>query len=724
MSSDNSGKAESANIDRIAEISTNIRKALRNSLPTPQEQFMTVMVPGQVVEFDKYKVQEGAILPPLDVQLNQAILCDDMPVMATLQMGPTGRLVARSYAATISKLVSATTPVGINDPGHMTENQKRYNQGMNILSSYVPEMPGVTLIELYTLKQAKYTEAVAAKDKAFNAALDFANKRYPNSQAQANNQYERWVSENAPIFRNLIQSAYMDWVISGKKEEVEYWFAIVNQDTALARVEKSKEAMRWAVVEDSDGSSEYQTVRLEPANWANICEAKMRARTNQTKTADWYTWEIDRLEQTNIMLSALQANPPKATTKENINTRLADAQKDLAEKMTAYLKAEENYQKSLSTGTKGKAAYEAYKTAQKNLQESQAAFNKVNLENLSNESKVEQNKLVDDAVGKKPESDIQSQIDTNKKLIEHYVGQRSDLLKKTNQADSVFADYIAGAGISKSAPAPSATGPDYFTPITVEVASSQDTKSTDSSASSYSAGASGSYGLFTASAAVSYSQAQLHAMEDLTKSSVKVSFECMRVNITRSWLRPELFYDMDLVPGPGVKISPGFGRLNKLINNTAKGSQAEIEKEMDEYSTFSYYPTAFIVACNVVLEISGSTLNLQTYMHSSETSVSASIGYGPFSINGSYNNSSSGAGSSCTTTASGCCIEIKSPQIIGWVSEMVPALPRLSKSQIAAEIASASESSSPKPNDPKPNGPKPSSPKPSDSASVGDGMTM
>jgi hypothetical protein len=32
----------------------------------------------------------------------------------------------------------------------------------------------------------------------------------------------------------------MDWVTIGKKEETEYWFSIVDNDSAMSRVEASK----------------------------------------------------------------------------------------------------------------------------------------------------------------------------------------------------------------------------------------------------------------------------------------------------------------------------------------------------------------------------------------------------------------------------------------------------------------------------------------------------
>lgn len=42
---------------------------------------------------------------PIATELNQARLCDDMPALAPVQIGPTGRSVSRSYGATLSKLV-------------------------------------------------------------------------------------------------------------------------------------------------------------------------------------------------------------------------------------------------------------------------------------------------------------------------------------------------------------------------------------------------------------------------------------------------------------------------------------------------------------------------------------------------------------------------------------------------------------------------------------------
>lgn len=138
-----------------------------------------------------------------------------------------------------SRLKQGTT-VGIDGQGN-TEDQQRYEKAMRILSSEQRDKSGMTLIELYAHKQKVYTHAVAEKNKAFNDALkrvqDDPDNTAPNLTREA---YDKWVQENARIYRNYVQAAYMDWVITGKKMEVEYWFSIVDRDSVMARIEQSK----------------------------------------------------------------------------------------------------------------------------------------------------------------------------------------------------------------------------------------------------------------------------------------------------------------------------------------------------------------------------------------------------------------------------------------------------------------------------------------------------
>jgi hypothetical protein len=112
---------------------------------------------------------------------------------------------------------------------------------MNWLRGDDPDVPGKKRIQVYREKQKEYTDMFEKKIKAFNAALDLATKDPRNVSLEEQRQaYDKWVSENQKTYRNMCQAAYMDWVTVGKKEEVEYWFSIVDNDSAMSRVEASK----------------------------------------------------------------------------------------------------------------------------------------------------------------------------------------------------------------------------------------------------------------------------------------------------------------------------------------------------------------------------------------------------------------------------------------------------------------------------------------------------
>lgn len=98
-----------------------------------------------------------------------------------------------------------------------------------------------TRIDRYRVKQTAYTDAFERKVVAFDDALDRAVKDPANNTVALQREaYDKWVAENQKMYNNGVQAAYMDWVTLGKKEEVEYYFAIVDNDSAMARVEASK----------------------------------------------------------------------------------------------------------------------------------------------------------------------------------------------------------------------------------------------------------------------------------------------------------------------------------------------------------------------------------------------------------------------------------------------------------------------------------------------------
>ena len=143
----------------------------------------------------------------------------------------------------LTSIFSGST-TGISDDvteDKLSSAERRYQNAMSYLVGRDTNDPTKTRVDLYRQKQTKYTEAFERKTKAFNDALQQATSdprnTTPTLQRAA---YDKWVSENYKTYNNFVQAAYMDWVTMGKKEEVEYYFSIVDNDSAMSRVEASK----------------------------------------------------------------------------------------------------------------------------------------------------------------------------------------------------------------------------------------------------------------------------------------------------------------------------------------------------------------------------------------------------------------------------------------------------------------------------------------------------
>jgi len=59
---------------RIAQISMDVRQAVRNALPAPAEQFFTMMVPGKVLNFDVSSTPSPHVLIESDADVGSVIL--------------------------------------------------------------------------------------------------------------------------------------------------------------------------------------------------------------------------------------------------------------------------------------------------------------------------------------------------------------------------------------------------------------------------------------------------------------------------------------------------------------------------------------------------------------------------------------------------------------------------------------------------------------------------
>lgn len=154
----------------------------------------------------------------------------------------------------------------------------------------------------------------------------------------------------------------------------------------------------------------------------------------------------------------------------------------------------------------------------------------------------------------------------------------------------------------------------------------------------------------------------------MSNLDVEITMECILVEIERPWLHAELFSDPELDVADGFDLSPGPEKLQTDVENH--------RAVQDKYNQFCSYPSAFIVASNVELDFTGDTSHLESKLEASRTEVNLKIGYGPFSIGGSHSQSKNSAKTPAEATATGMRISMQAPQIIAWVSELLPELPR------------------------------------------------
>ena len=141
-------------------------------------------------------------------------------------------------------MIAPGSTTGVSDgvsEAKLNAAEQRYQYAMEWLTGRDPNDGGRTRVEIYREKQERYTDAFERKARAFGDALRRATDENPTKTPKEQREaYHEWVAENYKTYNNLVQAAYMDWVTMGRKEELEYYFSIVDNDSAMSRVEASK----------------------------------------------------------------------------------------------------------------------------------------------------------------------------------------------------------------------------------------------------------------------------------------------------------------------------------------------------------------------------------------------------------------------------------------------------------------------------------------------------
>ncbi|KAI9769288.1 MAG: hypothetical protein M1839_003765 [Geoglossum umbratile] len=674
----------------MATASITLRESLSKALPVANNQLLTVQVPGIVVDPNDYFWNPDATaMAPVLTRINQARLVDGMIPLSKITMGKTGKSVARSYLTALDLLVPVEASISgliSAPPGTMIEGRKRvikdrYDTAMRFLTSFEDNLDGKSTpkskLSRYVEKQEGWANAVQSFAEAQQRQQDIIKGSHADPKSQRD-EFLRWLQSHSRDFRAAIHARYMDWVVHGYKFKVEFNFGIVDISSGMKRVEASKEALRNLVVIAEDGFTEYNEVILDPKPWAKYVLDKIANwdSRNSKPTPTEIRAEIKRLKNQLISLKALEQSIDKGKFLPLIPNEHTSADGDL---QAAYSDAYENLSvkdpktdggvipKANGATSDGKSdaavkreeAFQSLGKAHSEWKESMLRNNKQAVKELTTDVKKD---VLGDLKRKIEAIDIEikalnAEISSSTRFPLQILDEAGNITECSDAKTRTEPPVTA----SKEVPSP-------WTRVTARVSSSksQSIKIASESASSVSVQA--GWGLWKGSVGADHSSAGVQAMSSMANLEVEVSMDCLVVNIERPWLHAELFADPDLDVAPDFPLSPGEVSLQKAA--------AENKPPEAEYQLFSSFPTAFVVATDVELNFTGDTVDLQGAIESSSTEANVSVGYGPFSLAASHKQSKTKSKTSMENTATGMRISLQAPQIIGWVQNLLPALPR------------------------------------------------
>lgn len=188
----------------------------------------------------------------------------------------------------------------------------------------------------------------------------------------------------------------------------------------------------------------------------------------------------------------------------------------------------------------------------------------------------------------------------------------------------------------------------------------------DSKFTSYGGGASWSAGLWSVGGSFNHSSGETSFHMDADNVTIKAKLTLVRV--MRPWMNTLLFR------------TDGWWLKDQPVGKISNGQLKENSNNM-----LPLMPTAFVVMSDV--EITANFSSEDKKHIESATSGSASVGWGPFKIGGSYSHSSSH--DSFKSTFDGSTIKIPGMQVVAWVSEVTPKSAPLAESEKKVEAATS-----------------------------------
>ncbi|KAL6897443.1 hypothetical protein GGI43DRAFT_423858 [Trichoderma evansii] len=714
-------------LSTVTTVASTIREAIGSAFTVSSTQLMTVQVPGTIIDPNEFRWTEGKdLIKPMSVRIAEAQLVDNQIPISKVIIDRTGKSVARSYLAALDCLVSVETSVSSSeDNRQLTELQSevrdRYTQAMKYLTTSDCSASGKSRLQTYVEKQESWNQAVERYNEAQIRHRQTIKDKGLTAEQQEYSFLE-WLQINGRDYKAAIQAKYMDWVVYGNKFTVEFNFGVVDLTSAMKRIESSKEAFRNLTLLAADGLTEYNSVNLVPPNWASLVQQKMDEwqKFNNAPSIIELRAEIKRLHHILISHQGLydaidngkfiphQFSEPEDEASIKLRGHYeqayanADANKWDQEQISAAKDAEKlvaEGAKILTVETKGSTGKDSKTTDQKegnvpststgnidlNVKALFDPFGAINAEadtwnKAFTAQKAGSMRAVDDAGKEETQNYIRKRIETIKWQIEKLESKLKSVsselvpLPNTIVIPEVYAngkavndhELIANENLLEDSMVKDSSP---WTRITTKVAISKYDSLKAASQSSMSENFGVGWGFWSMGVSESNSYHKEEPASAIDGLEVEVSMDCMVVDIERPWLHAELFADHQLDAAPGFTISPGRDILKEAVEQDVPAEVA--------HAQFCSYPNAFVIASNVELEFNGNTEWLKNTLEASATEARASVGWGPFKFGSNfYKSSMSSPKSRIQSTETGVRISLQAPQIIAWIQELLPALPK------------------------------------------------
>ncbi len=178
--------------------------------------------------------------------------------------------------------------------------------------------------------------------------------------------------------------------------------------------------------------------------------------------------------------------------------------------------------------------------------------------------------------------------------------------------------------------------------------------STLSKTNGFSVGGGVNFGLFSVGANVRHESADYKS--NFAVSSFKLSFDLTQVVVSRPWFYPEFFMNR------GWTLPKGAGWTYDKWPSDGK---------LPPDGSFIAYPTTILFARNIVIESADFATAFKA--HSSSTSAGMSVGWGPFSLSGTYRHGEQSTNFHSEADAQS--VTVPGMQIIGFVNHLVGKAP-------------------------------------------------